>query len=363
MRRAVIARSHLGLRRLVSRGGRRSTPAMQKLALTLCAFAMALCLSSQSSRAEPAKLRISWVVVPAELTPIMLSPPGVARHAGITYSLEHTHFAAGPLSVTAFALGDVDITGFGYSTIASAIEGAGLNDLRVIADVVQDGVEGWYTNKFMVRKNGPIRAIEDLRGHPLAINAKGGLIDIPLRAMLRKHGIDDAKDVTILEIGLPNLKATLLEQKVDLIGTILPFAMDPELRANATVLFTAHDAVERQEVGTLVTRKGFIAKNRAALVDFLEDYIRAVRWYLDPANHSKAIQIVADFTKQPPSVFDSWAFTRGDQYRNPNAVPDTELLQANVNLLGPLGYLKAPIDMRQYVDGSLAREAAARLSP
>jgi NitT/TauT family transport system substrate-binding protein len=292
----------------------------------------------------------------------MLSP-GVARHAGITYSLEHTHFASGPLSVTAFALGDVDVTGFGYSTIASAIDGAGLSDLRVIADVVQDGVEGWYTNAFMVLKNGPIRAIEDLKGHAMAINAKGGLIDIPLRAMLRKHGLDDAKDVTILEVGLPNLKATLLEQKVDLIGTVLPFAMDSELRTNARVLFTAHDAVNRQEVGTLVAREGFIAKNRAALVDFLEDYIRAVRWYLDPANHGKAVRIVADFTKQQPTLFDSWVFTRGDLYRNPDALPDPELLQQNIEMMRSLGYVKSPIDMRQYVDSSLAREAAARLSP
>ena len=336
---------------------------MQKLVLILCALAVTLCLGSQSSRAEPTKLRISWVVVPAALTPIMLSPPGVARHAGITYSLEHTHFAAGPLSVTAFALGDVDITGFGYATIARAIDGAGLTDLRVIADVVQDGVEGWYTNAFMVRKNGPVHAIEDLKGHAAAINAKGGLIDIPLRAMLRKHGLDDAKDVTILEVGLPNLKATLLEQKVDLIGTILPFAMDPELRANATVLFTAYEAVNRQEIETLVARKGFIAENRAALVDFLEDYIRAVRWYLDPANHTKAVEIVADFTKQPPTLFDSWVFTQRDLYRKRDALPDPELLQQNIDMMRSLGYVKSPIDMRQYVDSSLAREAAARLSP
>jgi len=288
---------------------------------------------------------------------------GVARHAGASYLLEETYYKGGPLSISAFAAGDLDIAGFGFVTIATAIRGAGIADLRVIGDVGQDGVEGWYMNHYSVRNDAPIHSIEDLKGRVLAINVKGGLIDVPLRAMLHKHGMDDAKDVTIIEVALPNMKSILLDGKADLIGTLLPFSADQQLQANSRTLFRAYDAVGRDQVSTIVAHADFIAKNRAALVDFLEDYIRAVRWYVDPANHSKAIQIVADFTKQPPSVFDSWAFTRGDQYRNPNAVPDTELLQANVNLLGPLGYLKAPIDMRQYVDGSLAREAAARLSP
>ena len=313
-------------------------------------------------RAEPTRLRISWVVVPADLTPVMLAPR-VARHEGTSYVLEHTHFAGGPLSVTAFASGDIDITGFGYSTIASAIDGAGIDDLRVIADVTQDGAEGWYTNGFMVRKDGPIRTVEDLKGHAVAINAKGGLIDIPLRIMLRKHGIDDARDATILEVALPNLKATLLEGKVELVGTLLPFAMDPQLRANARVLFTAYDAVGRQQVGTLVARAGFIAKNRAALVDFLEDYIRAVRWYIDPANRREAVQILADFTKQPAALFESWVFTHSDQYHNPDALPDPSLLQANIDSLRTLGYLKGAIDMKQHIDQSLVREAAARIAP
>lgn len=315
----------------------------------------------EPSSADPVKIRISWVVAPAELTPIMASPPGIARHAGTAYVAEYTHFAGGPLAVTAFASGAEDIAGFGYATIASAIQGAGISDLRVIADVSQDGAEGWYTNEYMVRKDGPIRAVADLKGRVLAVNVKGGLVDVPLRAMLRKYGMEDGKGTTIVEVAPPNMKATLLEGKVDLIGTLLPFAMDPQLRANARTLFTGYDAAGRQQVSTLVARAGFIEKNHAALVDFLEDYIRAVRWFTDPANHREAVQIVADFTKQPAALFDSWAFTRRDQYRNPDALPDPSLLQQNIDWLRSLGYLKGELDMKQHTDTSLVREAAARL--
>jgi ABC-type nitrate/sulfonate/bicarbonate transport system substrate-binding protein len=328
-----------------------------------CVAAIAMAGLTSASRAEPVKIRISWVVVPGELTPIMLEPPGIARHAGISYTLEHTHFAGGPLAVTAFAANEVDVTGFGFTTIATAIQGAGIDDLRVIGDVAQDGVDGWYKNGYFVRKDSPIRTIEDLKGRVAAVNVKGGLIDLPLRAMLRKHGLDDGKDVTIIEVALPNMKAILLDGKADLVGTLQPFSEDAQFRDNSRVLFTGFDAAGRQEVSTLVTRASFIAKNRAALVDFLEDYIRVVRWYLDPANHRQAIQIVADFMKQPAALFDSWAFTRGDQYRNPDALPDPTLLQANIDWLGTLGYLKGPIDMKRHTDASLAREAVARISP
>jgi hypothetical protein len=36
------------------------------------------------------------------------------------------------------------------------------------------------------------------------------------------------------------------------------------------------------------SRADFIAKNRAVLTDFLEDYLRMMRFYTDPANHDEA---------------------------------------------------------------------------
>ena len=326
----------------------------------LVAGFVSICAGNAS--ADPAKIRLSWVVVPGELTPLMFIPSGVTRHEGKSYVVEETHFAAGPLAVTAFAAGNIDVAGFGYSTIASAIQSGGAADLRVIADVDQDGVAGWYTNEYMVRGDSPLRRVEDLKGHVLAVNAVGGLVDIPLRAMLRQHGLDDKADVTIVEIAPPNMKATLAEGKVDLIGTLPPFSMNPALRSIARTLFTAKDAMGPQQVSTLIARAEFIAKNRAALVDFLEDYIRAVRWFTDPTNHQAAVQILADFTKQPAALFDSWVFTQRDQYRNPNALIDPALLQANVDLLHKMGYVKAELDMRTYADASLVREAAARIA-
>jgi ABC-type nitrate/sulfonate/bicarbonate transport system substrate-binding protein len=108
-------------------------------------------------------------------------------------------------------------------------------------------------------------------------------------------------------------------------------------------------------------RKSFLDKNRAAMVDLMEDTIRIMRWYLDPANHKEAVDIVARLTKQPPERFTSWIFTQKDYYRDRSLVPDIAALQRNVDLTRDLGFVKASFDVSKYSDLSIVQEAAKRL--
>ncbi|HEY3917055.1 MAG TPA: ABC transporter substrate-binding protein [Stellaceae bacterium] len=322
-----------------------------------------LCLivgAGTANAAAPLPIRISWVITPGELAPILFAHPGIARHEGISYVVEPLHFSGGPLSISAIAKGDVDIGGLGYATIAAAIAGAGIDDLKVIGDVQQDGVPGWYSAEYMVLTDGPIHSIADLKGKTLGINTIGSMLDVGQRAMLREHGIDDHKDVTIIEVASPNMKAALAAHKVDMVGVVAAIGADPELRAIARPLFIQADSVGVTQVSALVARASFLAAHRDAVVDFLEDYIRALRWYLDPANHAEAVKIVADFNKQPVSRA-AWAFTRQDQYRSPDALPDVAALQRNIDTLYKLGLLKQRLDMAPHIDLSLVREAASRI--
>src|SRR4029079_366306 len=110
----------------------------------------------------------------------------------------------------------------------------------------------------------------------------------------------------------------------------------------------------------LTARKSFIDKNRAALVDFMEDNLRVVRWYLDPKNHDEAVQIASRLTKIPPDRF-PWLFTDQDYARNGNLMPDIKALQANVDQTQALGCYKAKFDVQKYSYLSIVQEAAARL--
>src|SRR5215831_4347459 len=224
--------------------------------------------------ADPLKIRLAWAVVPAELSPILFVKPGIARHVGVTYTVEPIHFAAAPFMITALATGEVDVAPFAYSTIPNAVQNAGLSDLRIIADEFQDGVEGYYTNQFMVRKDSPIHSVEDLKGRIVATNGAGSPVDIALRSMLRRHGLEEPRDLTMFEVQLPNMKAVLMEKKADLIMAVLPFSMDPGLLEIARTLFTQREAVGTTQMIAWGARAGFLRENRDALVDFLEDALR-----------------------------------------------------------------------------------------
>jgi NitT/TauT family transport system substrate-binding protein len=107
-------------------------------------------------------------------------------------------------------------------------------------------------------------------------------------------------------------------------------------------------------------RTGFIASNSAALVDFLEDVVGAVRWFTDPKNHEEAVAVVARINKAPPARMD-WAFTSRDQYRDPNGMPNLAALQSNLQLQKQVGLLNQDIDVKKYADLSMVEEAAKRL--
>ena len=67
------------------------------------------------------------------------------------------------------------------------------------------------------------------RARSLATNADGSAVDIAMRAMLHKHGLENKRDYTVIEAPFPAMRAMLAENKVDLIPGVLPFALDPEL--------------------------------------------------------------------------------------------------------------------------------------
>jgi len=333
---------------------------MRSPKLTLAAFAATVLLGAGSAQAEPVKIRMAWVAPVSNWASIILEKKDLAKHIGKSYTVETVRFAGTPQMITAIANGELEISNLAYSTLPLAIQNANLDDLRVIADEFQDGVEGYHSNDFAVLKDGPINKVTDLKGKVVATNAAGSAVDIALRAMLKKHGLEDKRDYTIVEAPFPTMRAMLAEKKVAMIPNVLPFSLNPEMKKIARPLFTTKDALGVSQFIIWAARKSFIDKNRAAMVDFMEDMLRIERWFLDPKNHDEAAKIAAKITKSSPERF-GWLFTKQDYYRNPNMLPNLDALQSNIDMTHKLGFIKAPLDVRKYTDLSLAQEAAKRL--
>jgi sulfonate transport system substrate-binding protein len=286
--------------------------------------------------ADPVKIRIGWIVTPASMVPLALEKKDLMRNFGKTYIAEAIRFEGTPLAITAMAAGDL------------------------ICDESEDGFPGYGTNEFMVLKDSPIKTVADLKGKVLATNTVGSAVDVGIRAHLRKNGLEAQKDYTIVEAPFPTMKAVLADKKADLISAVPPFSLDPQLRSISRTLFTQRDAFGVSLLSVWAARKPFIDKNRAALIDFIEDTLRTNLWYTDPKNHAEAVALLSKITKAPPERL-NWAFTKDDQYRDPNGMPNLKAMQANLDQQKAVGLLTKDIDVMKYSDTSLVEEAAKRL--
>ncbi|MDH7795184.1 MULTISPECIES: ABC transporter substrate-binding protein [unclassified Beijerinckia] len=313
-----------------------------------------------AASAEPLRIRAGWVATPGQLTPILFSQPGLAKHLGKSYVLEAVRYPGSSVALTALAAGELELANLTFTQVPAAVLNGGMTDLRVVIDEFRDGVDDYNSNLFSVRKDSNIQKIEDLKGKVIAVPAVGSGSDIFMRVMLRKHGLEAQRDYVVVENEYPMMKAMLLSKKADLIMAVKPFSEDPELKENSRTLFTQREAVGPIDMTFLAGREAWIKKNRPALVDFFEDVLTATRWYLDPANHEAAVEIAAKFNKMDPKRL-SWAFTKGDFYRDPNLKPDVASIQRGVDMLHEFRFIRSPLDASKYVDLSLIEEAGARL--
>jgi NitT/TauT family transport system substrate-binding protein len=321
-------------------------------------------LRSTAGFADPLPIRVGWVVTPGHLAPLIEAlgkrKSGVFKHLGQSYTLQTTRFQGTTPQIQAQAIGDLDVAALSTAALALGITNAKLEE-RVVADVVADGIEGFFSENYVVAADGPIRTVEDIKGKRIATNAIGSASDAAMRTMFRKHGIKDS-DFTTVETNFANMPAMLDGGKVDLIGTLPQFLK--QLRGNPNkyrVLFTAHEAVGPTQAVLWGMRAETITAHRPVLVDFFEDHIRAVRWFLDPTNREAALDILAGVTKLPKNDLD-FAFSKDDFYHSSDARPELDSVQREIDEGAKLGVLPQRVEIRpKYVDLSLIEEAKKRI--
>ncbi|HVB16340.1 MAG TPA: ABC transporter substrate-binding protein [Stellaceae bacterium] len=313
--------------------------------------------------ADPLPIRVGWVVTPGHLAPLIEElgkrHPEVFKHLGKSYVMQAVHFQGTTPEIQAQAINELEVASFSSAALALAITNAHLDE-RLVADVVGDGMNGYFSGAYVVRADGPIKKIEDIKGRRVAINTIGSAADEAMRTMLHRHGLKDS-DFTTVEANFANMPAMLEGGKVDMIIVLPQFAHGIIGNPKYKVLFRGVDAVGPTQAVMWAMRSDVIAAHRAALVDFFEDHIRARRWFLDPKNHDEAIAITSDVTKLPKDKL-AFAFTKEDFYRSPDARPDVASVQKEIDESVKLKVLPKAIQLApKYVDLSLIEEAKKRI--
>ncbi|WP_406856453.1 ABC transporter substrate-binding protein [Alsobacter sp. KACC 23698] len=334
---------------------------MPPLARRLAVLAAAtLTLFSGQAFAEPVKIRIGWSTMPGHMIPVLYSKPEILKHYGKSYTVEPILFRGSSPQITAMAAGEIDMAAFSALTLVLAVTNA-RQDVKVVADIIQDGVGDHHSETFMVRSDSGINTVADMKGKRVGSNAIGSASDTAIRAMFKKNNMNDKRDYTVVEVAFPNIPPMLDEGKIDM-GTVLQPQSGQFIESGKyKVLFRAKDAVGPSQLVFLTARTDFLEKNRDALKDFFEDHVRAMRWFQDPANRTEAVKIIADFMKQTPDKL-THLFTNKDYYRDPFMFPNIKTLQDSINVTQEVGLIPAKIEVApKYVDLSFVEEAKRRI--
>ncbi len=338
-------------------------PVFAILVAAAAGAAMLAGLPSRAAGPAPAPIRVGWAQTPGHLAPLVAElarrHPEIMPNQGKTYDFQAVRYPGSTPQIQALAIGDLEVAAFSDSAFALAVTNAHL-DVKIVADVLQTGREGYYAGEYVVAKDGPIKTVEDVRGRRVATNAIGSEADSTMRAMLRKHGIQD-KDFTTVEANFANQPAMIEGGKVDMIELLPQFSRQLMETGKYRVLFTSNEVHGISDAVFWAMRGDFIAAHRPAVIDFYTDYMRAMRWFLDPKNRDEAVAIAVAVTHKTAKDLD-FAFTAHDFYRSPDLLPVIDAIQSEISEDVKLGVLPKGIEVSpKYVDLSLIEAAKQRL--
>ena len=278
----------------------------------------------------------------------------VLKQYGKAYTVDMTFTRGTPEAATLLAAGQADMATLSFAVFATSI----LKDvvpggMKIVADNYQDGHKGYAANTFFVLQDSPVKTVSDLRGKRIGINAYGSAVDLALRVRLKMDGIDPRKDVQIVEIAFPNIGPAIREKRIDCGVLILPFMNNEVQKGGLKAVFNGGDAFGPYSVIFHVATNNFLKANREAVRAFLSDYVLGLKWFYDPANRKRAIEITSEFTKSPASVLDQYFMTERDYYRDRDGCVSAEVIQRPVDGMQREGLIDKPVKIADYMDLSL----------
>lgn len=224
----------------------------------------------RSARAESPVVRIGWLRAPNDLTTGRargtLERALAERGARVEWA---GPFAAAAPALEAMNAGAVDITA-GSSTACITALAAGVPMLIFACQKLSPAAEG-----ILVRRDSPIRSLQDLRGRSVAVN-RGGTGEYLLMRALERNGID-AGAVRRVYLSPSDSGAAFTQGHVDAWATWDPFVTIALKTYDARILADGA-AIGSANAVTLMASRDFAARTSALLQTVFEAALADNAW-------------------------------------------------------------------------------------
>ncbi len=266
---------------------------------------------------------------------------------GKAYQLNQILFQANPERFQAFLAGELDAgTAPGLAVIFARAQGV---DMKIVASICLEAAgQGIFTTQYMVKDDGPIKSVKDLKGGTIAVVGIKTATDLWARAGLLNAGLVPDKDTKVVPMGFPVIGDAVRTGKVSAGVFVEPFYSAEMAKGGLRKLFNAVDSVGYEhELLDIFFGEKFLKATPAAVRAFLADYVAVTKYYLANTAQAKTDLHTAGFVRTPLEVY----LKTSDWKRDPGGRVNVESLEKlSTFMLEKLNWLEKPVNVREMVD-------------
>lgn len=215
-----------------------------------------------------------------------------------------------------------------------------------------------FGSSVVVRKDGPIHSVLDLKGRTLAIPSRFSDERLVVSRALEMNGASE-KDLKLVEMPAPEMPAALNAGAIDAFSVAEPFPSQAQLGGYGRILFDAREYWPDYISCVLVVRDDLI-EGRPEVVQMLVDGMARTGAWLDgpPPAREYAAEFVGRYYYNQPVDLLRFALTQPrDRVLYSNLTPlqtDFELVH---RLMRQHGLLERPLAFEEYTDVRFAEKA------
>jgi ABC-type nitrate/sulfonate/bicarbonate transport system substrate-binding protein len=268
---------------------------------------------------------------------------------GKAYQLNQILFQANPERFQAFIAGELDGgTAPGLAVIFARAQGV---DMKIVASIcLEASGPGIFTTQYMVKDDGPIKSVKDLKGGTIAVVGIKTATDLWARAGLLNAGLVPDRDTKVVPMGFPVIGDAVRTGKVSAGTFVEPFYSAEKAKGGLRTLFTAVDAVGYEhELLDIFFGEKFLKSNPEAVRAFLSDYVAVTKYYLANTSQAKADLHKAGFVRTPLEMYQK----NSDWKRDPNGRVNVDSLKKLATFMHEkLQWLEKPVNVDSMVDQS-----------
>ena len=280
---------------------------------------------------------------------LMSARPDLTPNQGKRYELKQILFQANPERFQAYLAGELDAgTAPGLAIIFGRAQGM---DFKLVASIcLEASGKQYFTTTYMVKDDGPIKSIKDLKGGTIGVVGIKTATDLWARAGLINAGLVPDTDTKVVPMAFPVIGDAVRTGKVSAGTFVEPFYSAEMAKGGLRKLFTATEAVGYDhELLDLFFSEKFLKANPDAVRAFLADYVAVTRYYLSHMEQAKADLHKAGFVRTPLPVY----LKTSDWKRTADARVDVASLEKLATFMhDKLQWLEKPVNVKEMVDQS-----------